>query len=140
MKKVMLIGKSGSGKTTLIQAIKNLPQQYIKTQTIHYIDEFIDMPGEYLENRSLYRALIVTAIQADIICLIVDAASCDNWFPEGFASMFTKPVLGIVTKADQKNADTNRALEYLKQAGAQKVVITSSYYKQGIKEIAALLE
>lgn len=140
MKKIMLIGKIGSGKTTLIQAIKNIPIEYVKTQTTHYIDEFIDMPGEYLENRTLYRAIIITAVEADVICLIADATSSDNGFPEGFASMFMKTTLGIVTKSDKKDANIERAVGYLKLAGVKKVSITSAYYKQGIEEVMAMLE
>ncbi len=136
----MLIGKIGSGKTTLIQAIKNFPLKYIKTQVIHYIDEFIDVPGEYLENRSLYRAIVITAAQADIICLVADATSSDNGFPEGFASMFINKAVGIVTKSDKKGANTERAIAYLKQAGVKKIVMTSAYYRQGIEEVIGMLE
>ena len=81
MKRLMLIGRSGAGKTTLVQCIKALPLEYSKTQVIQYSEEFIDLPGEYLENRGLYRAIIVTAAEADAIGLVVDAATEDNCFP-----------------------------------------------------------
>ena len=69
MKKVIFIGKTGSGKTTLCQKLHDLEIQYKKTQSIEVYDESIDTPGEYLENRFYYKALIVTAADADIIAV-----------------------------------------------------------------------
>ena len=140
MKRLMLIGRSGAGKTTLVQCIKALPLEYSKTQVIQYSEEFIDLPGEYLENRGLYRAIIVTAAEADAIGLVVDAANEDNWFPEGFATMFAKPVIGIVTKADKVDANVKRAIGFVEQAGAQKVIVTSAYQNEGVATLLDWLD
>ena len=44
--KIMLIGASAAGKTTLIQRLIDKEIKYDKTQTIEYIGNFIDTPGE----------------------------------------------------------------------------------------------
>ena len=67
MKRTLLIGKTGVGKTTLIQRLTGDDLSYRKTQMVEYHLNFIDTPGEYLEHREFYRALIVTAADADYI-------------------------------------------------------------------------
>ncbi len=51
-----------------------------------------------MENRGYYTALIVTARDADIIALVYDCTSEENYIAPGFASMFCKEVIGIITK------------------------------------------
>ncbi len=100
MKKVMFIGPSGSGKTTLYQRMGSFDIDYDKTQAIEFHKNVIDTPGEYLENRGYYSALQVTSVEADVVALVMDCKSRSNVFPPGFARMFTKPIIGIVTKID----------------------------------------
>jgi len=71
-KKIILIGKTGSGKTTLIQKLEARELVYRKTQAIEFYLHFIDTPGEYLENRKFYSALIVTSADADLVGLVED--------------------------------------------------------------------
>lgn len=79
MKRIMLIGQSQCGKTSLLQRLQGEPMQYQKTQALGYFDCAIDTPGEYLENRCLYSALITTSCDADIIAL-VQSADCQQGF------------------------------------------------------------
>lgn len=72
MKKIMLVGHTGAGKTTFRQAIYGQAMEYQKTQAVEVVNSTIDTPGEYLENRNLYRALIVTAADADLMVLLQD--------------------------------------------------------------------
>ena len=65
MKKILLIGKSGCGKTTLTQRINGMDLEYRKTQMITYSNDILDTPGEYLENRNLYNALIISSYDSD---------------------------------------------------------------------------
>ena len=94
MKKIMLIGKTGSGKTTFCQAYKNQELIYKKTQAIDFMDELIDTPGEYIENRVYYKALIVTSNECDIICFLNDPTSDESFLPPGFGYF---KILSVVT-------------------------------------------
>jgi len=64
----MLIGSIGAGKTTLSQALIDEIIRYKKTQSIEFGDYIIDTPGEYLDNRVYYNALIVTSAEK-IFCV-----------------------------------------------------------------------
>ncbi|MCM1991226.1 EutP/PduV family microcompartment system protein [Oceanirhabdus seepicola] len=141
MKRLILIGKSGCGKTTLTQVLHDENIDYKKTQAIEYTKNIIDTPGEYIENRALYRALIVSSADCDIIALIQDCSQEESIFPPNFASIFAKPVIGIITKTDlcddQKNYE--KATNFLKIAGVGKIFKTSSLNKNGISEIKKVL-
>ncbi|SET49056.1 ethanolamine utilization protein EutP [Natronincola peptidivorans] len=139
MKKIILIGASGCGKTTLAQAINQLPLIYKKTQTVEHICHVLDTPGEYIENRNYYSALIVSSNDSDIVGLVQDATKIETVFPPNFATMFTKPVVGIITKVDCFNKKAKIAEKLLKNAGAQRVFKVSSLTGEGIKEITLFL-
>ncbi|MDR1430601.1 MAG: EutP/PduV family microcompartment system protein [Propionibacteriaceae bacterium] len=142
MKKAILIGMSGCGKTTLIQRLGNDSLRYKKTQVIEHYLNFIDTPGEYLEQRKLYRALIVTAVDADEIGLVQDCVARTTWIPPSFATTFAKPIFGIVTKADL--ATSPAQLEYaqsvLNSGGAQRIFTLSAVTGAGIAELLDYLE
>ena len=141
MKKVMLVGKISAGKTTLCQCLNNQTLAYHKTQTIQVIgDNMIDTPGEYLERRNYYRALIVTSVEAEVIMLVQDATDDSNMFAPQFSTMFAKPVIGVVTKCDKAQPDQiKRAEEFLKLAGAAPIFVTSSVTGEGCNELYAYL-
>ena len=73
MKRIMLIGPSQCGKTSLTQCMRGEALHYQKTQAIVWSPTTIDTPGEYLENRCLYSALLASACEADIIALVLNA-------------------------------------------------------------------
>ena len=68
--KIMLIGPSAAGKTTLIQRLIDEEIKYDKTQAVEYIGNFIDTPGEYMQQRGYWGSLTITSHDADIILLI----------------------------------------------------------------------
>jgi ethanolamine utilization protein EutP len=133
-KRIILIGKTGSGKTTLIQRMESGVFCRDKTQMIAYHDSFIDTPGEYLELRSMYRALVVTAADADAIGMI--QACDDNEFrlPPQLASIFPKETVGIVSKIDlaRSRQDIEQARAILDAAGAVRVFELSALSGEGI--------
>lgn len=142
MKKVMLIGKTGCGKTTLSQALQKELITYKKTQAVEYYKNIIDTPGEYIENRVYYNALIVSSYDCDIIALVQDCTSDENFFPPNFSAIFCKPVIGIITKVDLCSCDKNIhiAMNYLINSGVSEIFKVSSINNEGIDKIREILQ
>lgn len=138
MKKVIFIGKSGSGKTTLCQRLNKEELSYLKTQSVQIYNETIDTPGEYIENRFYYKALVVTAADAEVIALIYDCTQEESYIPPGFSSMFSKEVIGIITKIDLAKSmqDIELAEEKLKVAGVTKIFKVNNIDGTGIDELS----
>lgn len=137
MKKVIFIGKTGSGKTTLCQRLNEEEFKYKKTQSIEIYNQSIDTPGEYLENRFYYKALIVTSVDANLIALLNDPTSSESYIPPGFASMFAKEVIGIITKVDlaKNSEDIDRAKRNLEAAGVRKIFKIDTLSGKGIDDL-----
>lgn len=141
MKKVIFIGKTGSGKTTLCQKLHDIELNYKKTQSVEVYDESIDTPGEYLENRFYYKALIVTAVDADIIALVYDCTEDESYLAPGFATMFAKETIGVITKIDSAKDEgaIQRAEEILIAAGVERVFKVDTLAGRGIDELISYL-
>ncbi|MBF0777614.1 EutP/PduV family microcompartment system protein [Streptococcus cuniculi] len=141
MKKIMFVGSVGVGKTTLTQRLKGLELNYYKTQAIQFYDAIIDTPGEFLQHRKYYNALTVTAAEADVIGLLVSVVDTMQTFPQGFSSLFTKPVVGVITKIDMAEDDSkiDRARQQLKQAGALQIFEISAVENKGIAALEEYL-
>lgn len=141
MKDVIFMGKTGSGKTTLCQKIHNVELEYKKTQAIELYTHSIDTPGEYMENRSLYHALITTSADADIIALVYDPTQEENYIAPGFASIFSKEVIGIITKINRGSTEEkNRAENMLINAGVSKIFEVDTVDDVGIDNLLDYLE
>lgn len=142
MKKIIFIGKSGSGKTTLCQRLNGEMIKYKKTQTIELYVDSIDTPGEYLENRLYYSALITTAADAEIIALIQEVSDIQCKLPPGFAATFGRKVIGIITKIDLLEAKENIPIikNQLKSAGVSEIFEISSLSNDGIESFQNYLK
>ena len=141
MGKVIFIGQSGSGKTTLCQKLNEQALHYRKTQAVECYGKSIDTPGEYLENRRLYHALIVTAADARIVALVSDPTSGYHAIPPGFAGMFGKKVIGIVTKIHQTDEQAvERSRRELERAQASPVFLVDTPEDAGIDALKLYLE
>ena len=92
-----------------------------------------------MKNRMLYKALIVSSYDCDVIGMVQACDEEHNVFPPGFSTAFTKPVIGIVTKSDL-GGDVKKACEILENAGAEQVFVVSSYENEGIEELVKYLE
>lgn len=57
--------------------------RYQKTRAIVWTPAAIDTPGEYLENRCLYSALLTSACEADVIALVLNADAPRSPFLRG---------------------------------------------------------
>lgn len=141
MKKIILAGHVACGKTTLCQCLNGMEMKYKKTQALEVINTTIDTPGEYVERRSLFHALVVTSVEADQVLFVQDASQERFMFAPGQASAFPVPVAGVVSKADLATPEQIRqAAELLELAGASPVFVVSARTGEGIDKLRAFLE
>lgn len=140
MRKVMFIGQTGSGKTTLSQWLQKKDLAYHKTQQVYYFDDSIDTPGEFMENRFYYNALVSASVDAEVIAFVQDPTGSQNYFPPFFSSRFNKKVIGIITKIDLSDEQALcKARELLKLAGATEIFEISVITGRGLEELNAFL-
>jgi ethanolamine utilization protein EutP len=141
MKKMVLIGSVGAGKTTISQVLMKQEITYKKTQMIEVLDStVIDTPGEYMDRVQMRGALIITSVEADVICLVQSAADMKSMIPPGYVGAFAKPVIGIVTQidlADEKQIQL--AADKLRNAGVKEVFPVSCFTKQGFEPLIEYL-
>jgi len=135
-RRIILIGNTGAGKTTLTQYINHEELKYSKTQTVQIVDQtIIDTPGEYLAYSYFRGTMMVTACDADMIVLVQDATAPTTMFPPSYSSLFGKPAIGVVTKADLASEEQiDKAKQYLLMAGATKLFVTSSVAGTGFDD------
>ena len=119
MRRIMLIGENGVGRRSLARALgfALLPLQ--RPMAVEYAGPFVFPPPEFLENRRFYRALITTSMECGVLLLLQDATRRTSVFPPGFARIFNRRVIGVVTKTDSPDADPVRARRFLQNAGLQ---------------------
>ena len=130
------MGRTGSGKTTLCQKLNNLEINYKKTQSVELYDNAIDTPGEYMENRHFYRALIMSAVDAKLVAILADPTVNDNYIPPAFAGTFAREIIGIITKISlAASKDIVRVERELRAAGAQKIFRVDTVEEEGILEL-----
>lgn len=137
MKRVVFIGTIGCGKTTLGQALHGDALHYKKTQAVEIIGrDILDTPGEFLERRDRRGALMMTTMDAEVICFIESATEERSMFPPGYAGSFAKPVIGVVTKTDIADEEQiARAEKKLDFAGARTIFKVSSTTGDGLAEL-----
>ena len=142
MKKIMLIGSTGCGKTSLCQRLSGQEEQYKKTQAIEVVGGFaIDTPGEYLDRKGLFTALIVTAVEADAVLFLQAADDQRFLFAPGQCAAFSVPSIGVVTKTDlAAPGEIRKAEELLRLAGASQVFRVSVRTGDGMEELRRFLE
>lgn len=139
MRKILLVGRSGAGKTSLTQALKGKEVTYHKTQYINHYDVIIDTPGEYAENKTLARALILYSYEADIVGLLMSAVEDYSLYSPNIVSLGTREVVGIVTQIDREEARLDLAAMWLELAGCKKIFYVSSVTGEGVAEILEYL-
>ncbi|WP_027723001.1 EutP/PduV family microcompartment system protein [Maridesulfovibrio zosterae] len=140
MKKMMLVGETRSGKSSIIQALSDELFTPRRAMAIQYCGQFINTPGEFLENSRFYHALITSSADCHVLAMIQDATRNYSLFPPLFASMFNRKVIGIVTKSEAPSANTARAELFLKSAGVKEIFHLDISAKEGIDSLKRMLK
>ncbi|MFC6254841.1 EutP/PduV family microcompartment system protein [Secundilactobacillus hailunensis] len=140
-KRPMFVGPIGCGKTSLIQRLTDQTYHYNKTQSIEYIQDYIDTPGEFIEHRRMYTNIATTGMEASVIVIIQAVNDNRLIFPEGFSTMFSSPAIGVVNKIDLIDNDTEsedfqRVAGQLKRAGASTIVPVSALKVTNIDQLS----
>lgn len=135
MKTIVLMGRSEAGKTTLTQALKGEKITYHKTQYINRYDVIIDTPGEYAQTHHLGYALALYAYEADVVGLLLSATEPYSLYPPCITCMVNREVIGIVTKIHDPNGCPERAADWLKLSGCEKIFFVDSTTGEGIPEL-----
>lgn len=135
MKKIILIGRSESGKTTLTQALKGEKIEYKKTQYTNHFDVIIDTPGEYIQTKNLGAALAMYTFESQVVGLLVSATEPYTLFPPCITPLANRPIIGIVTKINDSEANISLAKNWLELAGCEKIFLVDSVTGEGVWEI-----
>jgi len=139
--RALLVGSVGAGKTTLANLLADRDRPADKTQQTEFVGAMIDTPGEYLDHPRLNHALLLASHEAELVLMLVDASDRTTRLPPGFASFFTTPVIGVVTKVDIADEHSIRAAENdLRLAGASRILRLSAASGDGICELRAVME
>ncbi len=133
------MGRSEAGKTTLTQALRGEKITYKKTQYINHYDVIIDTPGEYLQTGKLGRALALYSYEADVVGLLASSTEPFSLYPPNITCMVNRDVIGIVTKIDEEDADTELATRWLQNAGCRKIFYVNSKTGEGVADILEYL-
>lgn len=139
MKKMMLVGTTTSGKTTLMQALQGQELKYKKTQAMDYNGVILDTPGEFIENRRFYSALMTASVDYQVVAVLHDCTRRQHLIPPGFASMFNREVIGIITKIDSDRADPDFSRKVLQQAGIKCIFAIDSCSGTGLEPLKTWL-
>ncbi len=141
MLRIMLIGETGSGKSALVRALAGESYVPRRAMAVEFFAPFVIAPGEFLENRRFYPALITTASDCATLLFLQSATRRASLFPPVFALMFTRRMLGVVTHVAAPDANPDRAERFLRAAGAREIsridAVTGAGL-DGLREVAGL--
>lgn len=139
MKKIILVGRSECGKTTLTQALKGEKIRYHKTQYVNRFDVIIDTPGEYIQTKNLGNALAMYTFEADVVGMLMSACEPYSLYPPCVTPVCNRPVIGIVTQINEKDANPKQAERWLRLAGCETVFFVDSKTGEGVWQIIKYL-
>lgn len=137
--RIMLIGEHGCGKTTIIRTLSGLEYKPKRALAVEYFHNFVDSPSEFLENRRFRRALITASNECSVLVFIVDATRSSCQMAPGFATMFNRRVLGVITKCDHPDANRVRARKFLRNTGVLNTIEVGFKSGEGVEELKVAL-
>lgn len=140
MKKMFLMGRSEAGKTSLTQALKGEELHYVKTQFTNTSEDTIDSPGEYAESKNVGVGLACFSFEADVIAVVQAADEPFNLFSPGLQTFMLRPIIGVITKVDSPNANVPMVMQWMEDAGCERIFLVNNRTREGIDELIAYLQ
>lgn len=119
MKKYVFVGSVGVGKTSLFNALMGDYELARKTQAVDYnLMGGIDTPGEFFSHPHLYKAMISTTTEAEIIIYVHSAEDQICRLPRGILDIYNnKTIVTIITKVDLPDVDLPTVRKVLVECG-----------------------
>lgn len=136
----MFIGETFAGKSSIIGALSDDNYTPRRIMAVDYHGQFINTPGEFLENRRFYNALITSSADCTILAFVQDATRSSSVFPPLFASLFNRRVIGIISKIDATGINIDRAERFLHNSGIKEIVCTSCKTGEGLDLLRQMLK
>ncbi len=144
MKKTLLIGEHASRKEKLIPLLLDKEIKISRAMAIKHYDFIVHSPSEFLEKRYLINSLITTSFNCDCILLVMGDLQKSTRFPPAFASLFTKPVIGIITTQDvenwQESENKKRAEKFLQRTKVKTIISIDLKTGEGLGELKKILK
>ena len=125
-KRVMVIGPSRCGKTTLVRALEEDSRPLRRTPDLIYGKRTMDCPGSYVENADMYKHLIAASQDASHVLILVDQSRPIDIYSPNFARVFTKPVIGVITKVDLMPENEESCLRQMRLIGVEEPIFRVS--------------
>ena len=125
-KRVMVIGPSRCGKTTLVRALEEDGRPLRRTPDLIYGKRTMDCPGSYVENADMYKHLIAASQDASHVLILVDQSRPIDIYSPNFARVFTKPVVGVITKVDLMPENEESCLRQMRLIGVEEPIFRVS--------------
>lgn len=139
-KRVMVVGPSRCGKTSLVRALDDDPRPLRRTPDMIYGKRTMDCPGSYVENPDMYKHLIAASQDASHVLILVDQSRPIDIYSPKFAQVFTKPVIGVITKVDLMPQNEESCMRQMRLIGINEPIFRiSTVDGTGIRELKEYL-
>lgn len=140
MKKLFLMGRSEAGKTSLVQALNGEELHYKKTQYTKLDEDTIDSPGEYAESKHFGVGLACFSFEADVVAIVQAADEPFNLFGACLHTFILRPLIGVITKTDSPYANVPMIMQWMENAGCDRIFLVNNTTREGIPELMEYLE
>ncbi|RBW50247.1 ethanolamine utilization protein [Marinobacter sp. F3R11] len=138
----VLVGDVGSGKTALTLALLESTDELLKTQAVvFHPSHIVDTPGEFISRPAYYGALLSTIAEIDTVVYLQPANSRAFSLPPGLLQVYPdKRVIGVVSKTDLPDADTESACRVLADHNiSPPYFLTSTATGEGVADLRSFL-